>query len=145
MKHGIDYAEFEVVAKTNYHMYGVVPSTWDPTTAKIQRAWEVSPGLYDTSGRKFHHRDQTHGGPTAEVGDTIGILLDLEKGSIAAFKNRQRIEGLVAKNGVRGPLCWFAEVCRPSCGNLRGSSASTVAEDWTGRGPPRVRISRSER
>ena len=53
---------------------------------------------------------------TAKQGDRIGMLLDLDQGSMTVWKNGQRL-GVMKAEGRTGPLCWAARV------GSRGDSA----------------------
>jgi len=43
----------------------------------------------------------------AVVDDVVGLLLDLDAGSLSVFKNRSRL-GVMVAEGLSGPLCWAA-------------------------------------
>ena len=43
----------------------------------------------------------------ARQGDRIGMLLDLDQGSMSIWKNGERL-GVMQAEGLRGPLCWAA-------------------------------------
>ena len=40
--------------------------------------------------------------------DVVGLLLDLDAGSLTVFKNRSRLLGVMVAEGLSGPLCWAA-------------------------------------
>ena len=42
-------------------------------------------------------------------GDRIGMLLDLDQGSMTVWKNDERL-GVMLAEGLRGPLCWAASL-----------------------------------
>ena len=42
-----------------------------------------------------------------EQGDRIGMLLDLDQGSMTVWKNGVKL-GVMQAGGLRGPLCWAA-------------------------------------
>ena len=42
-----------------------------------------------------------------EQGDRIGMLLDLDQGSMSIWKNGERL-GVMRAEGLTGPLCWAA-------------------------------------
>ena len=42
-----------------------------------------------------------------EQGDRIGMLLDLDQGSMTVWKNDTKL-GVMQAEGLRGPLCWAA-------------------------------------
>ena len=47
------------------------------------------------------------GQQTASEGDRIGMLLDLDQGSMSIWKNGERL-GVMQAEGLAGPLCWAA-------------------------------------
>ena len=49
-------------------------------------------------------------------GDRIGMLLDLDQGSMTVWKNDLKL-GVMQAEGLSGPLCWAAEL------GVRGASA----------------------
>lgn len=42
-------------------------------------------------------------------GDVLGLMLDLQAGSLTAFKNGVNL-GVMVSSGLTGPLCWIAEL-----------------------------------
>ena len=42
-------------------------------------------------------------------GDRIGMLLDLDQGSMTVWKNDEQL-GVMQAEGLRGPLCWAASL-----------------------------------
>eukprot|EP01047_Picozoa_sp_COSAG01_P058193 COSAG01_NODE_6824_length_3482_cov_5.154597_1_plen_281_part_00 len=72
-----------------------------------------------------HHFYNTRGGPDrfgrckwegiqgASKGDTIGLLLDLEVGTVTVFKNGKRL-GVMA-TGLEGSYCWAVVFCYQGC------------------------------
>ena len=47
--------------------------------------------------------------PAKEQGDRIGMLLDLDQGSMTVWKNDVKL-GVMVAEGLRGPLCWAVVV-----------------------------------
>jgi hypothetical protein len=45
----------------------------------------------------------------AAVGDRIGMLLDLDQGSMTVWRNEIKM-GVMQAEGLRGPLCWAVEL-----------------------------------
>ena len=45
----------------------------------------------------------------AAVGDRVGLLLDFEDGSLAVYKNGERL-GLMVQSGLEPPLRWCADL-----------------------------------
>jgi len=44
------------------------------------------------------------------TGDVLGMLLDLEEGTLTVYKNNRHLGSM--KGGLSGPYCWYAEVGR---------------------------------
>ena len=42
------------------------------------------------------------------AGDTVGMLLNLDEGTLTVYKNNRRLG--VMKDGLSGPYCWYADV-----------------------------------
>ena len=58
------------------------------------------------SGRRFPGGHDWEGKQNArEDGDRIGMLLDLDQGSMTVWKNDERL-GVMVPDGLTGPLCW---------------------------------------
>ena len=47
----------------------------------------------------------------AEQGDRIGMLLDLDQGSMTVWNNDEKLRVMVAE-GLSGPLCWAITLCQ---------------------------------
>ena len=65
--------------------------------------------FYETySGCRWPGEHDWEGMQTARVqGDRIGMLLDLDQGSMSVWKNGERL-GVMQAAGLTGPLCWAA-------------------------------------
>ena len=74
--------------------------------------------FYDTlEGVRFPGRSEWDGRQHArEQGDRIGMLLDLDQGSMIVWRNDVRL-GLMVAKGLTGPLCWAVNLV------FQGSSA----------------------
>ena len=46
-----------------------------------------------------------------EQGDRIGMLLDLDQGSMTVWKNGEQL-GVIQAEGLSGPLCWAVSLYR---------------------------------
>ncbi len=51
---------------------------------------------------------------TAQSGDCIGMLLDLDQGSLAVYKNESRL-GLLRTSGCSAEYCWAADLFSGEC------------------------------
>jgi len=56
-----------------------------------------------------HVRDREwEGREDCEAGDTIGMLLNLEEGTLTVYKNNRRLG--VMKDGLSGSYCWYTSL-----------------------------------
>ena len=63
--------------------------------------------FYDTGDRRhFPGNSNWEGVQPAEEGDLIGMLLDLDQGSMTIWKNDVKL-GVMQAEGLSGPLCWL--------------------------------------
>ena len=61
---------------------------------------------YTTNGRRWPGQNAWEGMQGArEQGDCIGMLLDLDQGSMTVWKNGV-VLGVMQPEGLSGPLCW---------------------------------------
>ena len=126
MRDGRHYAEF-TLRKSSYppgvFMYlGLIRPSWG-----VEGALSASPGyecFWNDRGREAHQADghcfygavngfrhqlgeatgNWEGSQSADQGDTIGLLLDFDSGSLSVFKNAQRL-GVMA-TGLEGAYSW---------------------------------------
>ena len=111
MRSGRHFAQFTVVAGRDM-LFGVIRPGFDV---------EAGVGVHYVDGHCFYN---TYGGQcyntygridwegrqaATEQGDRIGMLLDLDQGSMAVWKNGERL-GVMQSEGLTGPLCWAALV-----------------------------------
>ena len=47
-----------------------------------------------------------------DQGDRIGMVLDLDQGSMTVWKNDEKL-GVMVAEGLRGSLCWAVEIHDP--------------------------------
>ena len=113
MRLGRHFAQFTVLVGINM-FFGVIRSGWDV---------EGGANAYDVDGHCFY---RTYGGhrylgaidwegmqTARQQGDRISMLLDLDQGSMTVWKNDVKL-GVMAAEGMRGPLCWAATMYRSS-------------------------------
>ena len=102
------FAQFTVVSGDDM-MFGVVRPGWDV---------EGGVNALDVDGHCFYgtHNGRRDPGYTdwegmqgAEQGDRIGMLLDLDQGSMSICKNGERL-GVMQAEGLTGPLCWAVSI-----------------------------------
>ena len=69
-------------------------------TATASRARSVIGGPRYPGGRHWEGKQAA-----TEQGDCIGVLLDLDQGSMSIWKNGVKL-GVMVAEGLSGPLCW---------------------------------------
>ena len=121
MRAGRHYAQFTLV-KGGFMMLGVVRPKWDAaSTSKLDTREQGGHCFFHTgSGQRFSGRRKPPGKrkwpgvarARATEGDRIGLLLDLEKGSMAVYKNDERL-GLMVTSGLHGEFCWAIGIATP--------------------------------
>jgi len=63
-------------------------------------------GKHYINTRRHEEGSDWEGAQTAkEQGDRVGMLLDLDQGSVTVYKNDDRM-GVMVAEGLSGPLCW---------------------------------------
>ena len=109
MRAGRHFARF-MVMEGDALMFGVIRPGYDVEGG--QRALdEEGHCFYGTHGgrRLTSLRDWEGFQPAREQGDRIGMLLDLDQGSMTVWKNGVKL-GVMQSEGLRGPLCWAVSV-----------------------------------
>ena len=109
MQVGRHYAQFTALTPFPNITFGVIRTDWDA---------EEDFDAYRVPGHCFYVTDEgSHypgghdwqGMQAAEEGDRIGLLLDLDQGSMTVYKNDERL-GVMVTSGLIGPYCWAAEL-----------------------------------
>ena len=109
MRPGRHFARFTVVQGTHI-MFSVLRPGWDV---------EGGAGALNADGHGFDYRtangrrepgwrDWEGMQDANKKGDCIGILLDLDQGSMTVWKNDEKL-GVMKAEGLSGPLCWAVE------------------------------------
>jgi hypothetical protein len=109
MRAGRHYAQFTVLSRVSGISFGVIRPGWD--VEREVDAYSV-PGhcFYATDdGSRYPDDNGWEGSQVAEEGDRIGLLLDLDQGSMTVYKNDERL-GVMVTSGLIGPYCWAAEL-----------------------------------
>ncbi|EJK62342.1 hypothetical protein THAOC_17051 [Thalassiosira oceanica] len=57
------------------------------------------------NGYEDENNIEWEGRETCQSGDTVGMLLNLDKGTLTVYKNNRRLG--VLKDGLSGPYCWY--------------------------------------
>ncbi|EJK48349.1 hypothetical protein THAOC_32863, partial [Thalassiosira oceanica] len=83
--------------------------------------------------------DEWHGREGLDESGTIGLLLDLDEGTLSVFKNNRRL-GVMKGGGLGGEYCWFVSACsscalgiskRPAgVGTTMASSTADRPTEW---------------
>eukprot|EP01046_Picozoa_sp_COSAG06_P055568 COSAG06_NODE_10258_length_1716_cov_2.036487_1_plen_291_part_00 len=112
MRAGRHYAQFTVVSGM-YAMFGVIRPGWNVDRGKNKQWHESFVGcegvhcFYDTSnGDRYSWQEEEVNVMQTEMenGDRIGLLLDLDQGSMTVYKNDERFGGMAT--GLSGEYCW---------------------------------------
>ena len=142
MRSGRHFAQFMVVA-VDRMLFGVIRPGWD-VEGEREADGEGPPDVefeskgdhcfFDTEdGHRMPGDHSWEGAQNAtERNDRIGMLLDLDQGSMTIWKNDEKL-GVMQAEGLRGPLCWAvalfftdAGVARIGSGSLYSNSMPTV-------------------
>ena len=111
MRSGRHSAQFTVVAGRNM-FFGVVRPWGVPGVAVAN----IMKGhcFYYTAGTRHPGTHAWEGMQDAKgQGDRIGMLLDLDQGSMSVWKNGELL-GVMQADGLSGPLCWAVELYQGS-------------------------------
>jgi hypothetical protein len=113
MRSGRHFARCTVAAAvTCPPLVGVIRSDWAVGIGEEQRAFNQ---VFETDGHCFYSTKDGHRFPrhvewdgmaaAKEQGDRIGLLLDLDQGSMTVWKNETKL-GVMQSEGLRGEFCW---------------------------------------
>ena len=67
-------------------------------------AWDEEADWEDEDGHRVHWE----GMEGCSTGDTLGMLLNLDNGTLTVYKNNRRLG--VLKDGLSGPYCWYVVI-----------------------------------
>ena len=115
MRSGRHFVQFTVV-EGDWMYLGVVRPGWDVEGDGEEAQDGDGHCFYSTtSGMRFPDHSDSGGGydwegrqSAKEPGDRIGILLDLDQGSMTLYRNDDEKMGVMVAEGLTGPLCWAA-------------------------------------
>ena len=124
MRAGRHYAQFELARGISRGAGGVMVGVVHRQLNVESHCAQVVPGcalFYAGSGECYPHvypDRQTVVGrstwegmqPATHDGDRIGMLLDLDQGSMTVWKNDVQL-GVMVASGLSGEYCWAAELC----------------------------------
>ena len=86
--------------------FGVIRPGWDVEGGEDAEDVDGHCFYYTASGLRFPgYRDWEGMQAAREQGDRIGMLLDLDQGSMTVWKNDEQL-GVMQAEGLSGPLCW---------------------------------------
>jgi hypothetical protein len=110
LRAGCHYAQFTVVSGVDM-LFGVIRPGWD-VEGGMDAFLVNGHCFYDTfSGHRYPGGHDWEGMQTTrEEGDRIGMLLDLDQGSMTVYKNDERL-GVMA-TGLSGEYSWAVGLCR---------------------------------
>ena len=112
------YAAFTILKYVSYTLLGVVQPPMFGATGRMVSGCDVQDKwvVHDIEGHMFYSTGtgrrcpgpvdsrNWEGAEGAEEGDTIGLLLDLDEGSLSVYKNDRQL-GVMA-SGLTGVFCW---------------------------------------
>ena len=113
------YAEFAVVEKKGGIDVGVVPAdAAGRAPQEMDKAWAMHPAAHMWASFGLHFQGGSYsywpGHAGYGRGDTVGLLLDVEGGTLTAFKNGARLGVVVPNERVpslgAGPFHWAVDL-----------------------------------
>ena len=121
MRAGCHYAQFTVV-RGIYAMFGVIRPGWDVEGGQDADTVDGHCFYFTNSGSRMPGVHEWEGRQDArKQGDRIGMLLDLDQGTMTVYKNDERL-GVMA-TGLSGEYCWAVSLW------IHGSSARIDAAE----------------
>ena len=115
MRSGRYFASFTLV-QGHYVFFGAIRPNWG--VEGVAEAQHVDGHCFFNThgGRRCPGFHDWKGMQSAKQGDRIGMLLDLDQGSMTVWKNDEKL-GVMHAEGLSGPLCWAVGLA------LQGASA----------------------
>jgi len=112
MREGVHFAEFTIARKTCGVFVGVIRPGWDVERCDVTGAHDVGAATlyghclyYSLSGKRWPDNAAWEGMQPSREGDRVGLLLDLDQGSMTVYKNGDWI-GVIRAAGLTGEYCW---------------------------------------
>jgi hypothetical protein len=119
MRAGRHYAQFTVVSGI-YMFFGVIRPGWDVEGGQDAHHVDCHCFYYMYSGHRFPGRHDWEGMQRAvDEDDRIGLLLDLDQGTMTVYKNDERL-GVMA-TGLSGEYSWAVSLI-----NVMGGSSARI-------------------
>lgn len=103
MTEGKHFVEFNIEAGSNA-LCGVIRPGFDVEEGNDAHKAEDHCFFHCGGGYRYPGGAQWSGMQAAAAGDRVGMLLDLEAGSMVVYKNDERLAMMAA--GLAGPYCW---------------------------------------
>ena len=128
MRSGRHFVQFTVVAGDDV-LFGVIRPGWDVEGG--QHAFcKDGHCFYDTfDGRRLPGTHAWEGMQhTREEGDRIGMLLDLDQGSMSVWKNGELL-GVMQAEGLSGPLCWAVELYQGHSARIESAAVPAATSE----------------
>ena len=127
MRSGRHFVQFTVM-KGRHMLFGVIRPGWDVEGGHRAEDVDGHCFYYTTNGRRFPGGHAWEGRQAAKVGDRIGMLLDLDQGSMTVWKDDVQL-GVMPQQaeGLTGPLCWAASLGTQVGDSARIESAAVPA------------------
>jgi hypothetical protein len=88
-----------------YPMFGVIRPGWDVEGGAHALNVDGHCFYFTEDGERYPGVRGWEGMQYADEGDRIGMLLDLDQGSMTVWKNNEKL-GVMQAEGLTGPLCW---------------------------------------
>lgn len=122
MRAGRHYAHFTVQGEM---LCGLIRPGWDEREGQNAHLEDGHCFYYTYHGKRYPSSYGGEGMQSArQPGDRIGLLLDLDKGSMAVYKNDERL-GVMESSGLRGAYCWAVSMfsqgraCAVACWDMK--------------------------
>jgi hypothetical protein len=124
MRAGRHYAQFTLMSGGYNIIVGVIRPSWNVEGGR-NAPWVDSHCFHDTDdGHRYPGPHDWEGRQDALEGDRIGVLLDLDQGSMTVYKNDKRL-GVMA-TGLSSEYCWAVTLM--NSGNSADRSCSARIE-----------------
>ena len=108
MRSGRHFASNTLLEGSTSTFFGVIRPGWDVEGGMYAPDGDGHCFYWTADGQRYPDGSEWEGREDANEGDRIGMLLDLDQGSMTIWKNDVRL-GVMQAEGLRGPLCWAVE------------------------------------
>lgn len=116
MREGVHFAEFTITRKACGVFVGLIRPRWDLERCDVTGAHDMTAATlyghclyYSLSGKRWPDNTAWDGMQPSREGDRVGLLLDLDQGSLTVYKNGEWI-GVMRAAGLTGEYCWAASL-----------------------------------